>query len=64
MITEQTLHTQILNDFNGEPSFVVLPVNEYKELIEDYNDLAIIAERRNENKISLDELKSKLNYNE
>jgi len=63
MITE-TLHPQYLKNFDGSNSFMVLPINEYEELIEDYNDLMIIAKRRNDKKISLEELKNRLNCDE
>lgn len=56
--------TEYLKNFDGSSSFVVLPIKEYEELIEDYNDLTIIAERRNDKKISLTKLKKKLNHNE
>jgi hypothetical protein len=39
---------------------VVLPVEEYEELLEDLHDLAIIAERRDESAIPFDELKERL----
>ena len=50
MITMETLHPQYLKTPNGIPSFVVLPIEEYEQLIEDYNDLTIIKERREETK--------------
>jgi hypothetical protein len=57
MITAKTLHPQYLKTPNGMPSFVVLPIEEYEELIEDYNDLTIIKERREEEKISFKDFK-------
>ena len=39
---------------------VVIPIEEYKELLEDLHDLAIVAERRDEPTISFDELKKRL----
>jgi hypothetical protein len=57
MITAKTLHPQYLKTPNGTPSFVVLPIEEYEELIEDYNDLTIIKERREEEKISFKDFK-------
>ncbi|MCB0338727.1 MAG: hypothetical protein KDD53_03940 [Bdellovibrionales bacterium] len=35
---------------------VVLPVETYEEMLEDIQDLAAIAERKNESSVSLDEL--------
>ncbi len=47
-------------DENGEKTEIILPINEYEELIEDLHDLAVIAERKDEPTISFDELKRKL----
>jgi hypothetical protein len=38
----------------------VLPVAEYKELLEDIADLAAVAERRDEARVSLAEVKQRL----
>jgi hypothetical protein len=42
----QTL--QYLTDEKGDRTAVVLPIGEYESLIEDLNDLAVVAERRDE----------------
>jgi len=47
-------------DENGQKTAVVLPVEEYEELLEDLHDLAIIAERRDEPTIAFEELKKQL----
>ena len=60
MITTETLHPQYLKTANGDSPFVVLPTKEYNELIEDYNDLIVIEDRRKEEKISLRTLKENL----
>ena len=60
MIAAETLHPQYLKAQDGHSSFVVLPVNEFEELVEDYNDLTVIEERRNDPKISLSDLKKNL----
>jgi hypothetical protein len=39
---------QYLTDEQGERTAVVLPLEEYEKLLEDLDDLAVIAERRNE----------------
>ena len=56
------MQTQYLIDENGQKTAVVLPIGEYEELLEDIHDLAVIAERRDEQTISFDELKKYL-YN-
>jgi PHD/YefM family antitoxin component YafN of YafNO toxin-antitoxin module len=54
------LHEKYIVDETGERTAIVLPLEEYEELIEDLHDLAIIAERKDEPTTSLDELKKKL----
>ncbi len=49
-----------LVDENGQKTAVVLPVDEYEELLEDIHDLAVIAERKDEPTTSFDELKKRL----
>ncbi len=60
MITADALHPQYIKSSKGEDSLVVLPVKEFNRLIEDYNDLIVIEDRRNEGKISLQELRQNL----
>jgi len=45
---------------NGEKTSVVLPIEEYEELLEDLHDLATIAERHNESTIPFEEIKKRL----
>ena len=47
-------------DESGRKTAVVIPVEEYEELLEDLHDLAIIAERKNEATTNFDELKKRL----
>ena len=58
------LHQQYLVDEDGHRTAVVLPVEEYEELMEDLHDLAVIAERRDEPTISFEELKKRLEDDE
>ena len=39
---------------------VILPVSEYEQLLEDLHDLAVVAERRGEKTITLEEMKRRL----
>lgn len=48
---------QYLVDESGRKTAVVLPVEEYEELLEDIHDLAVIAERKNEPTTNFEELK-------
>ena len=43
-----------------EKKAVLIPWDEYQELIEDLHDLRVIAERKEEEAMSLDELKKRL----
>jgi hypothetical protein len=45
---------------DGSRTDVVLPVAEYEELMEDLQDLAVIAERRDEPTYTLAEVKERL----
>lgn len=54
------LHRKYIIDETGQKTDIILPMDEYEELLEDIHDLAVIAERKEESTISLDELKRKL----
>jgi PHD/YefM family antitoxin component YafN of YafNO toxin-antitoxin module len=55
-----TLHPQYITDEAGKRVSVVLPVAEYEELMEDMEDLAAMAERRDEPGIPHDEVIAEL----
>ena len=52
--------TQFLTDDRGQKVAVVIPIAEYETLMEDVADLATVAERKNDERISLSELKEQL----
>lgn len=54
------MDTQFIIDESGTKKAVILPMEDYEELLEDIHDLAIIAERKDEPTISFDELKKRL----
>lgn len=54
------MNTQFVVDESGRKTAVILPVEEYDELMEDIHDLAVIAERKDEPTINFDELKKRL----
>lgn len=56
----KNLSPQYLMDKAGKKAFVVLPAEEYESLLEDLQDLAVIAERRDEPKVSLDDFEREL----
>lgn len=47
----------------GEKTAVILPIEEFEELLEDLEDLAVIIERRDETTISHKEVVAKLKQN-
>jgi len=51
---------QFIVDPEGKKTAVILPVKKYERLLEDLHDLSIVAERRREPTISLEELKRRL----
>ena len=51
----KTPNPQYLLDASGKKAFVVLTAEEYEELLEDLHDLAVMAERRNEPRLSMEE---------
>jgi PHD/YefM family antitoxin component YafN of YafNO toxin-antitoxin module len=55
-----TLRTQYIVNAKGKRTGVLLSLKQYEKLMEDLHDLAIVAERRSEKPISLDELKRRL----
>ena len=51
---------QYIIDSNGNKSAVILSIDDYNELLEDLHDLAMIAERKNDETISLAEMEKRL----
>ena len=51
---------QYVVDSEGRKTGVLLSMEQYERLMEDLHDLAVIAERRDEEPIGLDELKIRL----
>ncbi len=57
-----TPREQFIVDENGKKTGVVLPFRRYQKLMEDLHDLAVVAERRSEKSLSLDEMKRRLRH--
>lgn len=55
-----TYHEQFVVDEQGKPTGVFLPLAEYRQLMEDLHDLTVVAKRRKEKTISLDDLRRRL----
>ncbi len=56
----ETNKIQYIVDEKGKRTSILIPLNEYQELLEDLHDLAVIAERRDEPTVSFEKLKKKL----
>lgn len=57
------MNTQFIVDERERKTGVILPLEDYEELLEDLHDLAIIAERKDESTISFEELKERFKVN-
>jgi PHD/YefM family antitoxin component YafN of YafNO toxin-antitoxin module len=55
-----SLQEQYVVDANGNKKAVILAIEQYEQLLEDLHDLAIVAERRQEEPISLEEMQRRL----
>ncbi len=56
----RALQEQYVVDAEGNRTAVILSLKQYEQLLEDLHDLAIVAERREEESISLEEMKRRL----
>ena len=51
---------QYVTDTKGKKMGVILSLKRYQQLMEDLHDLAVVAERRDEKPISLEDMKRRL----
>ena len=63
MLDYKDFKLQYITDKSGEQTAVILPIEVFRELLEDLEDLGAIAERRDEPTISHEELVSELKKN-
>lgn len=56
----QTTQTSYITTPKGRKTAVVLPIREYRRLLEDLHDLGMVAERHDEYPVSLTEMKQRL----
>jgi hypothetical protein len=61
MDTMPQFHPQYVTDTDGNKKAVILPIAEYEELLEDLQDSAIAAQRKDEPTISHEQLLAELN---
>nr|MDO8077869.1 hypothetical protein [Candidatus Freyarchaeota archaeon] len=60
LVDDSKYHAQYIVDEEGRRTAVILPIEEYEQLLEDLHDLAVIAERRDEATVSFEEVKERL----
>jgi PHD/YefM family antitoxin component YafN of YafNO toxin-antitoxin module len=60
MLKVKELSLQYITDQTGEKTAVILPLEEFQELIEDIEDLAVVAKRHAEPTVSHNELLAEL----
>jgi PHD/YefM family antitoxin component YafN of YafNO toxin-antitoxin module len=51
------LQKQFIVNSTGHRTAVILPLKEYEQLLEDLHDLAVVIERREEEPVTLEEIK-------
>lgn len=54
------LREQFVVDGQGTRKAVILPIEEYERLLEDLHDLVVVSKRRDEESMSLDEVRKRL----
>jgi len=54
------MQEQYVVDAKGKKMGVILSLKRYQQLMEDLHDLAVVAERRDEEPVSLEEMKRRL----
>jgi len=59
-MVQQAKKKRFVVDEKGNRTDVILPLEEYEELLEDLEDLAAIAKRRDEPSVSFREVKARL----
>ncbi|NEO88569.1 MAG: type II toxin-antitoxin system Phd/YefM family antitoxin [Spirulina sp. SIO3F2] len=60
----ESVQEQYVVDAQGQKTAVILSIEDYEQLLEDLHDLAVVAERRPETPISLNEMKQRLEPHE
>ena len=60
MLDLRQLKPQYVTNEAGERTAIILPIEEFQELLEDVEDLAVLAERRDEPTVSHEQLVAEL----
>ena len=53
-------HEQFIVNAKGKKTAILLPLRQYRKLMEDLHDLAVVAERRQEKTVTLEDMKRRL----
>lgn len=64
MTMPMNLHPQYITNNNGERMSVILSIQEFEDMLEDFEDLATVAERKNEKLTSHKDLLKELENDE
>ena len=60
----RTLKERFVVDKKGNKTDVIIAMSDYEKLLEDFHDLTVIAERREEIPVSIDKMKKRLHKHE
>jgi PHD/YefM family antitoxin component YafN of YafNO toxin-antitoxin module len=60
MLSIKELQAQYVTNKTSKKVAVILPIEEFEELLEDIEDLAVLVRRRDESTVSHDEVVAKL----
>ena len=60
MTMSMNLHPQYITNDNGEKTSVILPIEEYENMLEDFEDLVTIAQKKDEGSISSEDFYKEL----
>jgi PHD/YefM family antitoxin component YafN of YafNO toxin-antitoxin module len=60
---KMAVQEQFVIDSRGKKTGVIIPLKQYEKLLEDLHDLAVIAERRDEEPVSFGEMQQRLKEN-
>jgi len=63
MLHVDDMHAEYVTDRNGVKKSVIIPINDFYELLEDLEDLASVAERKDEPTISHEQVVEELKKN-
>lgn len=59
-IMGERMQERYVIDSKGKKTAVIVPLRDYQQLLEDLHDLAVVAERRDEQSISFEELQRRV----